>query len=45
MAIEDEISLLNVENIIGKLPEPMLKEQGRSLVMEFPGCVNTVEKH
>lgn len=30
VAIEDDISLLNVENIIGKLPEPMLGDSTES---------------
>lgn len=43
--IENDISQINILNIIGKLPDPILKEEGRMLVNVFPGAVKTVEKH
>lgn len=45
MYIENDVSLIGIENIIGSLPEPTLKEEGRMLVNVFLGAVETVEKY
>lgn len=45
MYIENYVSLIVIANIIGSLPEPTLKEEGRMLVNVFPGAVETVEKY
>lgn len=43
--IENNVSQITISNIIGKLPEPSLKENERLLLNVFQGAVKTVEKH
>lgn len=42
--IENDISVIELKDIIGKLPYPELKKSGRQLKSVFPGVVDTFEK-
>ena len=43
--IENDVSIIHIENIVEKLPQPDMVQEGRMLVMQFSGCINTNEKH
>jgi len=42
--IENNISMVELKDIIGKLPYPELRKSGRQLKSVFPGVVDTFEK-
>lgn len=42
--IENDISVIELCDIIGKLPYPDLKKSGRQLKSVFPGIVDIFEK-
>jgi len=44
IVIENDISVIDISDIVGKLPYPELKKSGRQLKSIFPGVVDVFEK-
>lgn len=42
--IDNDVSMIGIESIVGKLPIPELKLSGRQLKSVFPGVVDVFEK-
>jgi hypothetical protein len=44
IVIENDISVIDISDIVGKLPYPELNKSGRQLQSIFPGVVDVFEK-
>lgn len=41
---ENDVSIINISKLIGKLPVPIITGKGRSITYVFPGTVDVLEK-
>lgn len=43
--IDNDLSIINIVDMLGKLPNPKLVQESRALITVFPGSVHTFEKN